>query len=201
MLDATILVDHFPYVGIFALLVLGDLGFPFPEDTTLLLSGFLIAQDVMKPLPTLLIVYSGLLMTDFSLYWVGKKYGKRVVEHKRFRRIISPERLLKIEEKFKKWGLFIVFFGRHLIGVRAQIFLAAGVMGMSAIKFFLADAASAILTVTLMVGIGYWGGSNIQILKKDVTRIGHAAMVVFLILLAVWIFFIYFKSRRKFKDG
>jgi len=201
MLDATILVDHFPYVGIFALLVLGDLGFPFPEDTTLLLSGFLIAQDVMKPLPTLLIVYSGLLMTDFSLYWVGKKYGKRVVEHKRFRRIISPERLLKIEEKFKKWGLFIVFFGRHLIGVRAQIFLAAGVMGMSAIKFFLADAASAILTVTLMVGIGYWGGSSIQILKKDVTRIGHAAMVVFLILLAVWIFFIYFKSRRKFKDG
>ena len=201
MLDATILVDHFPYVGIFALLVLGDLGFPFPEDTTLLLSGFLIAQDVMKPLPTLLIVYSGLLMTDFSLYWVGKKYGKRVVEHKRFRRIISPERLLKIEEKFKKWGLFIVFFGRHLIGVRAQVFLAAGVMGMSAIKFFLADAASAILTVTLMVGIGYWGGSSIQILKKDVTRIGHAAMVVFLILLAVWIFFIYFKSRRKFKDG
>jgi membrane protein DedA with SNARE-associated domain len=201
MLDATILVDHFPYVGIFALLVLGDLGFPFPEDTTLLLSGFLIAQDVIKPLPTLLIVYSGLLMTDFSLYWVGKKYGKRVVEHKRFRRIISPERLLKIEEKFKKWGLFIVFFGRHLIGVRAQVFLAAGVMGMSAIKFFLADAASAILTVTLMVGIGYWGGSSIQILKKDVTRIGHAAMVVLLILLAVWIFFIYFKSRRKFKDG
>jgi len=201
MLDATILVDHFPYVGIFALLVLGDLGFPFPEDTTLLLSGFLIAQDVIKPLPTLLIVYSGLLMTDFSLYWVGKKYGKRVVEHKRFRRIISPERLLKIEEKFKKWGLLIVFFGRHLIGVRAQIFLAAGVMGMSAIKFFLADAASAILTVTLMVGIGYWGGSSIQILKKDVTRIGHAAIVVFLILLAAWIFFIYFKSRRKFKDG
>jgi membrane protein DedA with SNARE-associated domain len=201
MLDATILVDHFPYVGIFALLVLGDIGFPFPEDTTLLLSGFLIAQDVIKPLPTLLIVYSGLLMTDFSLYWVGKKYGKRVVEHKRFRRIISPERLLKIEEKFKKWGLFIVFFGRHLIGVRAQVFLAAGVMGMSAIKFFLADAASAILTVTLMVGIGYWGGSSIQILKKDVTRIGHAAIVVFLILLAAWIFFIYFKSRRKFKDG
>jgi membrane protein DedA with SNARE-associated domain len=201
MSDISGIIEHFPYVGIFALLVLGDLGFPFPEDTTLLLSGFLIAQDVMKPLPTLLIVYSGLLMTDFSLYWVGKKYGKRVVEHKRFRRIISPERLLKIEEKFKKWGIFIVFFGRHLIGVRAQVFLAAGVMGMSAIKFFLADAASAILTVTLMVGIGYWGGSSIQIWKKDVTRIGHAAMVVFLILLAVWIFFIYFKSRRKFKDG
>jgi len=200
MFEAATLVDHFPYVGIFALLVLGALGFPFPEDTTLLLSGFLVAQDVIKPLPTLMIVYAGLLMTDFSLYWVGKKYGKRVVEHKRFHRIISPERLLKIEEKFKKWGLLIVFFGRHLLGVRAQIFLAAGVMGMSVIKFLLADAASAILTITIMVGIGYWGGNSVQILKKDVTRIEHAAILFFLILLAAWIFFIYFKSFRKFKD-
>jgi len=71
---------------------------------------------------------------------------------------------------------------------------------MSAIKFLLADGASAIFTVTLMVGIGYLGGNSIQVLKKDVTRIGHAAIVIFLILLAAWIFFTYFKSRRKFKD-
>jgi membrane protein DedA with SNARE-associated domain len=197
MLDVTILVDHFPYIGIFALLVLGDIGFPFPEDTTLLLSGFLIAQEVIKPLPTVLLVYLGLLVTDFSLYWIGKKYGKRVVEHKRFRRIISSERLLKIEEKFNKWGVLIVFFGRHLWGIRAQIFLAAGAMRMTTTKFLLADAVSAIFTVTIMVGIGYWGGNSIQVLKKDAARIGHFAIAVFLICLAAWIFFTYFKSRRK----
>ena len=74
-------------------------------------------------------------------------------------------------------------------------------MGMPAIKFLLADAASAILTVALMVGVGYWGGNSIQILKKDVTRLEHIAIVVFLILLTAWIFFIYFKSRRKLKGG
>jgi membrane protein DedA with SNARE-associated domain len=200
MFDATLLVDHFPYIGIFVLLVLGDIGFPFPEDTTLLLSGFLISQEVIKPIQTVLVVYLGLLVTDFSLYWIGKKYGNRVVEHKRFHRIISPERLLKIEEKFKKWGVLIVFFGRHLLGIRAQIFLAAGAMRMSTTKFLLADAASAIFTVTIMVGIGYWGGNSIQVLKKDATRIGHFAIAVFLICLAVWIFFTYFKSRRKLKE-
>jgi membrane protein DedA with SNARE-associated domain len=199
MFDATLLVDHFPYIGIFALLVLGDIGFPFPEDTTLLLSGFLIAQEVIRPLPTVLVVYSGLLLTDFSLYWIGKKYGNKVVEHKRFRKIISSERLLKIEEKFKKWGVLIVFFGRHLWGIRAQIFLVAGAMRMPTTKFLLADAASAIITVTIMVGIGYWGGNSIQVLKKDATRIGHYAIAVFLICLGVWIFFTYFKSRRKLK--
>jgi membrane protein DedA with SNARE-associated domain len=199
MNEIATLIDHFPYFGIFILLVLGDIGLPFPEDTTLLLSGFLIAQDVIKPLPALLIIYPSLLLTDFFLYWVGKKYGHQVVTHRRFHKIISPERLSKLEEKFKKWGIFVVFIGRHFIGVRAQVFLAAGVMKMSAIKFLLADGASAIFTVTLMVGIGYIGGNSIQVLKKDVTRIGHAAIVIFLILLAAWIFFTYFKSRRKFK--
>jgi membrane protein DedA with SNARE-associated domain len=48
--------------------------------------------------------------------------------------------------------------------VRAQVFLAAGVMRMPAIKFLMADAASAILTVTLMVGIGYLCGNSIEAL-------------------------------------
>jgi len=200
MFEATAFVEHFPYVGIFLLLVLGDIGLPFPEDATLILSGFLIAQKVMKLLPTLLVVYSGLLLTDFSLYWVGKKYGRRVVEHKRFRRIISFERLSRLEEKFKKWGVFLVFIGRHFLGIRAQIFLAAGVMRMPALKFLMADAASAILTITLMVGIGYLGGNSIQILQKDVKRIEHIAIVLFIILLAGWIFYNYFKNKKNLEQ-
>jgi membrane protein DedA with SNARE-associated domain len=200
MFEATAFVEHFPYVGIFLLLVLGDIGLPFPEDATLILSGFLIAQKVTKLLPTLLVVYSGLLLTDFSLYWVGKKYGRRVVEHKRFRRIISFERLSRLEEKFKKWGVFVVFIGRHFLGIRAQIFLAAGVMRMPALKFLMADAASAILTITLMVGIGYLGGNSIQILQKDVKRIEHVGIVVFAILLAGWIFYNYFKNKKNLEQ-
>jgi membrane protein DedA with SNARE-associated domain len=151
---------------------------------------------VTKLLPTLLVVYSGLLLTDFSLYWVGKKYGRRVVEHKRFRRIISAEKLSRLEEKFKKWGIFAVFVGRHFLGIRAQIFLAAGVMKMSALKFLMADAASAILTITLMVGIGFLGGNSIQILQKDVKRIEHIGILILVILLTGWIVYKYFKNKK-----
>ena len=120
MLESTTLIEHFPYVGIFILLILGEIGLPFPEDATLILSGFLIAQKVTKALPTVIVVYCGLLLTDFSLYWVGKKYGRKVIEHRRFRRILSAERLLTLEEKFKKWGIYVVFVGRHFLGIRAR---------------------------------------------------------------------------------
>ena len=196
MLEATTLIEHFPYVGIFILLILGEIGLPFPEDATLVLSGFFIAQKVTKPLPTVIVVYCGLLLTDFSLYWVGKKYGRKVIEHKRFRRILSAERLLTLEEKFKKWGIYVVFVGRHFLGIRAQIFLAAGVMRMSTLKFIMADAASAILTMTLMLGIGFWGGNSIQILQKDVKRIEHIGILILAILFTGWTIYKYFRSRK-----
>ena len=198
--DITSWIEQSPYLVIFALLFLGDIGLPFPEDTTLILSGFLISQGVTKLLPTLLVVYSGLLMTDFSLYLAGRKYGRRIVEHKRFHKIISAGRLSKLEEKFKRWGIFVVFFGRHLLGVRAQVFLVAGVMKMPAVRFLMVDAASAIITITLMVGIGYLGGNSIETLKKDITRVEHIAVLLIIMLFVGWIIFRYFKSIKKLKD-
>ena len=193
-------INHSPYFGLFILLILGGIGFPFPEDATLLLSGILTANAVIQPLPAFWVVYSGLLITDFFLYSAGRKYGRRLVEHRRFQRILSPDQFSKLEEKFEKWGTYVIFFGRHVLGFRAQIFLVAGVMRMSVIKFLMVDAISALFTIGLWGGVGYLGGNSIQILKNDIMRIEHIAIVVFLISLVSGIFFWYFKNRGKFKD-
>lgn len=197
---ASAILNHSPYLGIFILLFLGEIGLPFPEDATLILSGFLVSQGVTRPVPTLLTAYCGLLITDFSLYWVGKKYGRQVVEHKRFQKILSSKRLLKLEKKFRKWDVWVVFVGRHLFGIRAQVFLAAGVMKMGAIKFLLADAVSAIFSIALMVGIGYLGGNSIEALKRNVTRIEHVAGVILMLLVAAWIIFRRSRTYRRLKD-
>ena len=196
MLEASTLVEHFPYLGIFLLLILGGIGLPFPEDATLILTGFLVAQNVIKPVQTFLAVYSGLLISDFLLYWVGKKYGRMLVLHKRFRKIISPEQLSRLEEKFKRRGVWVVLIGRHFLGLRAQIFLVAGVMRMSAIKFLLADGATSLFTIGLMGGIGYAGGNSVEILKKNVKRIEHIAILIFAILFTAWIVYKYFKRQK-----
>jgi membrane protein DedA with SNARE-associated domain len=189
-------IEHFPYLGLFLLLILGGIGFPFPEDTTLILCGFLISTHVIKPIPALFVVYSGLLMADFFLYFIGKKYGRMIVNHKRFHKIISPERLSMLEDKFNKKGILIILLGRHLVGLRAQIFLAAGVMKMSAIKFLMADAVSSIFTIALMVGAGYMGGNSLQVIKRDITRIEHIGILIVVTVVVIYLFFRYFKSRR-----
>ena len=199
MFQVSSIVEHFPYVGLLLLLFLGEIGLPFPEDATLLLSGFLVAHGVTKPVPTLLVVYGGLLVTDFSLYLIGKNYGRRLFEHKTFQKLLTPERFKRIEEKFKRWGLWVILLGRHIFGLRAQIFLAAGVVRMSPLKFLLADGLSAMVTMILMMGIGYVGGNSVQVLQKDASRIEHFALLAFVLLVAVWIIVRYFKSRRNIR--
>jgi membrane protein DedA with SNARE-associated domain len=135
-------------------------------------------------------------MTDFLLYSAGKKYGRRIVEHKRFQKILTVRRLTKLEEKFKRWGALVIFFGRHLLGLRAQLFLAAGVMRMSWKKFLIVDAASALLTIILWGGLGYWGGNNIQALRKEITNIEQMGMAILVILVGSIFLYRYFKKRR-----
>ena len=65
------------------------------------------------------------------------------------------EEPLKIEEKFRRKGALGVLFGRHILGLRTQIFLMARVMRMSATKFLIADPHTAILALTVAL---FWAG-------------------------------------------
>jgi membrane protein DedA with SNARE-associated domain len=197
MFQINSIVESFPYAGLLLLLFLGEIGLPFPEDTTLILAGFLAAQGVTELIPTLLVVYLGLLITDFSLYLVGKKYGRKLFEHRKLKKILSPDRLSWLEQKFEKWGVWVVLAGRHVVGIRAQVFLAAGVSKMSSIRFFLADALSAVLTVAIMVGLGYFGGNSIQALKKGVTRASHYLVLGLILCLCGWLVYRSIQNRRK----
>jgi membrane protein DedA with SNARE-associated domain len=195
MADLAAIMEQGPYLGLLLLLLLGGIGFPFPEDATLILCGFLISTHVVNPVYALLVVYAGLLAADFSLYLVGMKYGRMIVSHRRFHKIISPARLSMLEDKFNKRGILFILFGRQLIGLRAQIFLAAGVMRMSAIKFLITDAISFQFTIALMVGAGYIGGHNLQVIKKHITRIEHIGILLIIILFSGYLILRYLRYR------
>ena len=197
MLETNAHIQQFPYLGLFILLLLGTLGLPFPEDAILILAGFFVANQTIKLIPAFLAIYSGLLLTDFILFSFGKRYGRKLVENKRFQKILTAGRLAKLEEKFERWGILVIFFGRHLLGLRAQIFLAAGVMRMSWKKFLISDAVSALVTITLWCGLGYLGGQSIQTLRKNIKGIELIVTVIVLISIGIIMIIKYLKLKGK----
>lgn len=191
------LVNHFPYGGIFILLTLGAFGLPFPEEATLILCGFLIATHVLIAVPALLIVYSGLLLADFILFSVGKNYGDKIVTHKRFRKVISAKKLSRLRIKFDKWGILFIIFGRNIIVLRSQMFIAAGVMRMPLAKFLITDGMSIPVTMLIMIGMGYIGGYSLHNIKRDINLIEHWGILLFIFLFVLFVLFKFITSRRE----
>jgi len=197
MVDFGTIIQHFTYFGIFCLLILNGLGLPFPEDGVLIISGFLLAHGIIKLIPALLVIYPSLLLADFILYSIGKKYGTMIIEHKKFSKIVSAATISKFEDKFIRWGALVVFFGRHFVGFRAPIFLISGIVSIPCLKFLIADGLSAIFTISVMLGLGYVGGNTLQLLRKDITRIDHILFLVLFLFVAGWFTLRYFRDRKK----
>jgi membrane-associated protein len=191
------LIENFPSLGLLILLVLGVIGFPFPEDAILLTCGFLVSRGSANPPLAFLSVFSGLLLTDFFLYSVGRRYGRMVITHKRFSRILSPERLSAMERVFNRRGVLVILIGRQILGVRSQVLLSAGVMKMPSRTFLLLDAVSALITITLMAGAGYLGGHNLNVLLKYISRVNSAALIF---LAALFVIYLVFRYVRYLQD-
>src|SRR5512139_33758 len=193
MFDMPTLVEHFHYLGLFLLLVLGGAGFPFPEGITLMLCGFLISRGTIRPLYALIVVFLGMLTGDLAIYLIGRKYGRAVVSHRRFRKLMTPQRLSALETTFHRRKVLFIILGRYL---GSTVFLVAGIARISYLKFLGLDVVSSALSIGLLVGAGYLGGHSIQVLTRDVTRIEHAGIVLGVVSLAVYLVFRFFKARR-----
>lgn len=189
-------ITTFTYSGIFLFLMLTVFGFPFPEDAVLLLSGAVVSQGVIRVIPTLCISYVGVVAGDLILYYIGRRYGILIVKHHRFRRIINEARMKRAGRWFHKWGYLMVFFGRHLIGVRAQVFLCAGIFKLSARRVILYDSLSALIGVPLMIYLGYFFGSNFHALKEKVAFWQWTAVLLVVAVSAAFIVARYMRSKR-----
>lgn len=188
-----------PYIGLFALLILGGIGLPFPEDATLIFCGLLISQGAIRPVPAVLVAYAGLLLSDFLIFLAGNKYGPAVINHPVFKKFISSQRLAALEQQFARRGVMLIIIGRHVVGLRSQLFLAAGVMKMPTLKFLAADAFSSIFTMAFMMGAGYAGGNSLEIIRKDITRAKHVGVVLLTIALVAYVIYRYVKGRERVK--
>lgn len=196
--NITAIIENYPYIGLFVLLILGGIGVPFfPEDATFILCGFLIQGNIVKPIPALLTIYIGVLIADFIIYLFGRKYCRMAVCHKWFQRFLSPERLAMLEEKYKKKGIFFILFGRHFIGLRTQIFLVSGIMRMHPLKFLLTDAFAVTFTIAVMVSIGYVGGNSLKDIGIDTSKIKYVVIFLFISFFIGYLVIKYIRGKKR----
>ena len=104
MPDLTELIDHWGYGAIFLIVVLGNVGLPVPEETILLLAGYLVWRRTLRLSLVLTVGVVSAAAGDNLGYWIGRRYGsKRLARYSR-RFVTEPAR-------FEAMRRFIVPYG------------------------------------------------------------------------------------------
>jgi membrane protein DedA with SNARE-associated domain len=139
---------------------------------------------------TLLVCLTGIFLGDTILYWIGRRYGRRVRLFRPLRRLLRPRRMRRVRAFFQRYGSKAIFIARFLPGIRGATFFTAGWTGMKFWRFFLWNGLAAAVSVPIGVWVGYFFGENG---RKMIRRID---LTIGALLLLGFVGFLLWRRRR-----
>ena len=188
--------EHWPYLSVLFCLLAAGMGFPLPEDIPLLTGGWLCHEGLATLWIMVVVSLVGVLGGDLILFTLGRKFGHHIVEHRIIRRLVNVDRLLLAESLFAKHGNKIIFAGRFMPGLRAMIFMAAGVLKVKPTTFISVNGAAALISVPTLVILGFLFGQHFNQIKQDVRFAIHTIALV-LVIVGLIALAIYLYRRQK----
>ncbi len=151
---------QYGYVAIFGLLMFGIIGLPIPDETLLTLVGYLIFRGTLHPLPALCVAVAGAASGITLSYGIGRLGGRAVLRRYGPRFHLTPDRVLRAENWFHRYGRWTLVFGYFVPGVRHIIAIIAGSSDLG-LGFFAAYAyAGATVWSAVFLSAGYLLGKE-----------------------------------------
>jgi membrane protein DedA with SNARE-associated domain len=162
------------------------LGLVLPGEVALLLGGVLAQQDRI-PLPAALAVgVAGALAGDSAGYWLGRRWGPRLLASGLGRRV-GPARLHRVESLLLRGG-WALLAGRCTAGARVVLPGLAGMLGLRYRTFALWTGAAATVWAVAHVLVGYAAGAGWRHAHHLTGRVGIAiAAALVVALVVVWL--------------
>ena len=132
------LFTDYGYFAVFFILLICGFGVPIPEDITLVAGGIISGLGFADVHTMFFVCMAGVLLGDGTMFMLGRTFGERILNFPPIRRILPPHRFAHVQEKFAKYGNWVLFVARFLPGLRSPIFVTAGMSRqMSFLRFYL----------------------------------------------------------------
>jgi membrane protein DedA with SNARE-associated domain len=170
--------------GIFGILLLCGFGLPLPEDIVLAFTGYVVYLGILPLWFGIFVGLAGVLIGDSTLFWLGQRFGARVMELRFIRRFLPPARLQRIQRLYRKYGSRMLFMARFTPVMRAGVFLFAGWAGVPYLRFVLTDGSAALLSVPAIVTVTYLLGAQIDRAIHAIRGVEHWILVGIALIVA-----------------
>lgn len=191
------LLSHYGYIGVFFILLIENIGVPFPAETTLTISGFEWMKGTLSLAPLLLSAAIGNIIGSTIAYGIGYFLGRPVIV--RFGRYIgiTKERLDIADKKFAKYRNTIVLFGKFIAGIRVLIPYLAGINKMPFLLFSVYNAVSAVVWAAFFIIVGRY----VEVAWSQYHKVMHQYLVPVIILALVIVGVIFTLKIRQRKGS
>jgi membrane protein DedA with SNARE-associated domain len=186
------------YPALFALLVLGIVGLPVPDETLLTFAGYLSAQGTLRLQSSLATAFAGSACGISLSYAVGRFLGLPALSRYAPRLHISQDHIALTSRWVNRWGKYTLLIAYFIPGVRH---VAAMVLGASLVPpaiFVRYAYTGALIWSGTFIGAGYVAGEQWQQLTSIVHTGGLIAIL--LTVLAICAGLIVVRRRKRVAD-
>lgn len=190
-------IDQYGYIALYVLLSAGIIGVPVPDETLMIFVGSLTYPGgPFQYIPALIVMYAGAMTGMTVSYMLGSKVGKPFLYRYGKWIKLTPKRIERTESWFQRYGIWAVFFGYFVPGIRHFTCYFAGVSGIKIYRYLLYAGTGAFVWCTTFLTLGHFIGRNFQ----DIMRLIHnyvglcAATIIVLGAVAVYI---YWRTKKK----
>ena len=179
-------MSHYGYFGLFGLLLLGIVGLPVPDETLLVVSGYLISRGRLHATATFAAAFAGSACGISVSYLLGRTAGHEAVN--RYGRLVhlTQERLGRVHRWFQHTGEWLLAFGYFVPGVRHFTALVAGISGLEYPIFAVFAYSGAAVWVSLFLCLGYFVGEKWQTAIALVHRYSLMLLIVAIAAALAW---------------
>lgn len=180
-------LSHYGYAGLFALLMLGIVGLPIPDETLLVFSGYLISTGRLKPGAAFVAGLAGSGCGISLSYFIGRTLGREAVKRYGPYIHLTEARLDMVHGWFLRVGEWLLAIGYFIPGVRHFTALVAGTSRLEFRTFALFAYAGAGVWVATFLSIGYLVGENWRTVVALIQRYTVSAVVLAVVVaMFVW---------------
>lgn len=160
--DVSHLLHRYGSAVLFVLLALGIVGLPVPDETLLLLSGFLCAKGRLSLIAVVIAAISGSCIAITISYLLGRFVGHRAILYVGKYIGLTQEKLDAAHVWFLKFGKYLLFIGYFIPGVRHLTGIVAGTTELEYPVFAVFAYAGAIVWSLTFIFLGYFFFHELQ---------------------------------------
>jgi membrane protein DedA with SNARE-associated domain/uncharacterized tellurite resistance protein B-like protein len=169
---------------------------PVPADTAVALGAFLTHRGVTTLPAVFAVTWAANVLGAAGVYFAARKYGRRLFATPAGRRLLAPGSIAVIEREYIRFGIFGIFIGRFLPGIRAVVAPFAGLVNLSAPR--------ALIPIAIASGLWYGGvalvgaaiGSRWEQIEGMLGRVNRTLGLLALLVIAVIATVVLVRRRR-----